>query len=151
MDLTHKEVTETIDNSMVFAWDFILSDGDTIKEKSEGLLRTVAPWFLDKADSTKPMGKLIGRRDFTSVFEVSAIFFGESHDPEKFSFQFITETEWQDEECKEVRKIGTIRRSCGANGYCTNFELYVDDKMGDELLAIHHSGHRVLKIFNWVI
>lgn len=120
------------------AWDFAFCEGDTIKEKYESLYEMVRTLALHK--SGKAAALVICNHGATSGIVVTA----DLHNETTFFayYQQVTES---------VRHLARIERSCGDNGYNTDFELYEDKSFPeDEVLVINGNDKKVIKLFNFV-
>lgn len=118
-----------------YAYDFVFSEGDTVKEKSEHLYEMISTLCVRKTESGKVevrAGREIGR-----LLIVAADMF--RHLTPKYEVQ----------EDKSVFG-GHIKRNCGSNGYCSDFDLYIGGQQTrDEILVRGIEEDKVVKIFNY--
>lgn len=77
--------------------------------------------------------------DYISVTYQDVSYFGNKADPNLLSY-LENGLMW----------VGQIKKSCGSNGYCTDFDLYEDLQMEkDEIIICVGNQTSVLKIFNY--
>lgn len=115
-----------------YAFDFVLSDGDTVKEKSERLYEIVSI-FCVRAGGEKMevrAGKEIGR-----LLIVAADMNKEADFTPKY-----------EEQGNGVIFVGQVKKDC-QNGYCADFDLYMDlHQTKDEILV---GDGTTVKVFNY--
>lgn len=118
---------------MTFAWDFIFSEGDTIKDKYQRLYSIVSTSCVRKNESTE-IALVIGSK-------IASSFIAVCHDDTRMIPKY--------EERDDIIYVGDFYRDCGGNGYNTNFHLYQDDKLSDEEIIVA-LGDKVslIKLFN---
>lgn len=117
---------------MTHAWDFILCDADTIKERYQKLYDIISTKCVRENDSDKTA--LVIASDAVSGFIMVC------HDHRNLTYE--------NENRDDIVFIGDFRRSCGNNGYCTDFHLYRDDKLCDEIVVAVGNEVSVIKLFN---
>lgn len=125
-----QKVTQT------YAWDFIFSGGDAIKEKYQCLHDIVSTSCLRENDSK----------------EVALVVASKSNSSFLLVFHEFDEVTYKDEKRDDITFVGEFRRSCGSNGYKTDFHFYQDDKIGDdEIIVVKGNKVSVVKLFNHLV
>lgn len=125
----------TIQN--IYAWDFILSNGDTIKEKMFDLFSKVLTFCVRPIVNQIPVS-VICSKEMCAALTVSAV---------RGNIEFINKYEKLQ---NGSTWAGQVKKSCGKNGYCTDFDLYEDPKaVKDEIIVCFGDQTSILKIFNY--
>jgi hypothetical protein len=121
----------------LYAWDFILSDGDTIKEKMFDLFSKVCNFCVRPVVNQIPV-TVTCSKEMRVVLTVSAV---------RGNIEFINK--FQKLENGTIW-AGQLKRSFGKNGYCTDFDLYEDpNAKKDEIIVCFGDQISILKIFNY--
>lgn len=119
------------------AWDFIFSNGDTIKDKMFDLFSKVSVLCV-RSEVDKMPTSVSCNKEMCAALTVSAV---------RDNIEFINKYEKLE---NGLMWAGQIKKSCGSNGYCTDFDLYEDPQMEkDEIIICIGNQTSVLKIFNY--
>ena len=134
--MTHDEIMEVRGNvSGTYAWDFVLAEGDTIKEKFENLYGHVRTFCLHSNESKKEVFVVTAKELGSLVVYVK---------PDELTPKY-------EQLDNDIMFIAEVKRSCGDNGYNTNFQLFEDKKFAeDEVLICNGNEVTVIKVFNLV-
>jgi hypothetical protein len=123
-----------------YAWDFIFSEGESLLEKYGSLYENIRTLVLNKNNLEKPF--VVGNRAATSMLEVT-VGVGK-HKDSKFEPRY-------NHLINGLDHIGSIERSCGDNGYNTNFELFSHENAPkDEILVVNGEKISIIKLFNYI-
>lgn len=130
---TWKEFAE----QKLYAWDFSLSDGDSIKDKTFDLFNKVSVLCV-RSETNKILANISCNKELCAALTVSAV---------QNNIEFIIKYE----KLENARMwAGQVKRSCGNNGYCTDFDLYEDLQLTkDEIVICIGNQTSVLKVFNY--
>lgn len=116
------------------AWDFMICGGDTIKEKFQTLHDIVSNNCLRK-NSSSDVAFVIANEQVSSFLNV---------------YHNGDDSIYKNEKLDDITFVGEFYRSCGDNGYNTNFNLYKDDKMNnDEIVVVKGDNVSIIKLFNY--
>lgn len=121
---------------LILAWDFIASGGDTIKENCESLLSLVTGQCLQKNESLLSAIVIASNSICGMLTSGAMCTFGEQFVPVFKSYE------------KGLTHAFRYNRSCGPNGYNTNFDCIEDELFTDEILVINGDKVTLIKIFN---
>lgn len=121
----------------LYAWDFILSNKVSIKDKMFDLFNQVSLLTV-RSEVNKILANVICNKELCAALTVSAV---------RDNIEFIIKYE----KLENGRMwAGQIKKSCGNNGYCTDFDLYEDLQVEkDEIIICVGNQTSVLKIFNY--
>src|SRR3989304_7801446 len=105
--ITHEKINRLKERaSQVYAWDFLLADGDTISEKSKDLYDKLRPLLVRKI-SPKTEAFVVCNKNSILLNHLLL----KNEIIPKFK-----------EVAEGIQLIGKVKRSCGDNGYCTDFK-----------------------------
>src|SRR4051812_32397588 len=118
---SHAEIEKLRESppAATYAWDFILCEGDTLREKYTNLYEIVRTRCLRQiAKNTKAF----------VVCEASLCIGLVTTLVEGFTPKY--------EKIGDLTYVGDFSQTCGGNGYHTGFQLYEDNRLKDELLVV---------------
>lgn len=121
----------------LYAWDFVFSNGDTIKDKMFDLFSKVSVLCV-RSVANQIQTNVSCNKEMCAALTVSVV---------RDNIEFINKYE----KLENGRMwAGQIKKSCENNGYCTDFDLYEDPRMEkDEITICIGKQTNVLKIFNY--
>jgi hypothetical protein len=115
----------------IYAWDFILSGGDTIKEKYDDLYEKIKCLCFKRKGVTKRFVVKCDKQ-LASIFAIRTDFCPLSSEEFKENPNFM----------------GTLTQDYD-NGYEASFELHQDETCGDDILICGPDETSIVKVFNF--
>ena len=129
----------------VYAWDFVLSGCDTLREIYRDLYDKISIFCLRKLEDADANLAIVSCcKDISSALSVCVEMAGKGH---LYEPRFVPKYE----ELEDGKVFcGQIKKECGNNGYCTDFNLYEDPQVArDEVIIRSGDKVTVIKIFNF--
>jgi hypothetical protein len=122
-----------------YAWDYIFSDGDTIKEKFGRLYHNISGMCVRKLDAKMPAIVSCCREISDGLACYASV---DARDEKHFVPQY--------KKMDDGRILtAEIKNDCGGHGYHADFELYEDPKLKNKILIKIGNCTKNIEIFNY--